>query len=556
MKKILLFVVASLMALSFIGCNGSDNEPTTFTVTFDTDGGTEIANQEVQNGAKVTKPDDPEKEGYVFSGNWMDGNFTWNFDVDIVTEDLTLLAEWVIVSSTPTNVKMSDDLFSSDITWQQTDADLTVFSVFLKADGSASYVEVDGTPNIETGDVLDTVTFTLNTIPDGGFYNVKVMAGEEEVVSEGLLFGGEGTESNPYQVGQVSDILAILDDATLANKHFEQARDVLMTLEDVIEINDDRKVVFSGVYNGLNNALSFGGNGGLFHEITETGVVKNLVIDSTTQLSASELNEYPIGAIANTNNGLIENITSSASLVNSRLEGELPVFDGTIDTTDLTTGAGGIVGINGETGIIRNVDVSGAGAVKAGRGVGGVSAYNFGLIERAIVTGTLPAGNQANSGKSSNRYSFGGGITGFNYGTIDECSVSGRVFAQSAYSPAGDGNEGKNVVFGGIAGYNEGNIFNSSFARELDRKEFIDKTRAEELDDSANNLGVASIFGDLYVGGIAGINAGQIDSVYVGGALIGGRDFVGGITGETRGSGYISNSYVFAEIAIKDEGGV
>ncbi len=87
-------------------------------------------------------------------------------------------------------------------------------------------------------------------------------------------------------------------------------------------------------------------------------------------------------------------------------------------------------------------------------------------------------------------------------------------------------------------------------------KEFIDKTKAAELEDKSSNLGVASVHGDLYVGGIAGINAGDINNVYVGGALIGGRDFVGGITGLTLENGSITKSYVFAEIAIKDEAGI
>ncbi|MFU8793627.1 MAG: Ig-like domain-containing protein, partial [Acholeplasmataceae bacterium] len=317
----------------------------------------------------------------------------------------------------------------------------------------------------------------------------------------------------------------------------------------------DRKVVFGGTYNGQNFSISFTGNGGLFHEITEDGVVKNLVIDSTTNLYAAEQNLYPIGAVADKNAGLIENISTRALLENARLQGTLPVYSG-VDTSDLTTGAGGIVGLNALTGVIRNVFVGGAGAVKAGRGVGGVAAYNFGLIEDALVTATLPAGNQANTGRSSNTYSYGGGIAGFNFGTIQNVTVTGRVFAQSAYAETGAGNEGKNIAFGGIAGYNEGIITNSAFARNLGMKEFIDKTRSAELGDSANNLGVASVHGDLYVGGIAGINAGQISHVYVGGALIGARDFAGGITGLTLGSGMITNAYVFAEVAIKDDAGV
>lgn len=556
MKKLILFIAAFFMVFSVAACNKTPDTTLSYTVTFDTDGGSAVPSQTVQNGDKVTKPADPTKDGYVFSGTWMNGDFEWNFDVDIVTSDITLTAVWVEVSALPTNIQMTTDPFSSVITWQEQDASSVTFTVSLKPEDGDTFTELPGTVNVTTGDVVDTVTFTPTDLPQGGYYIVKVdVVSDAVTTTDALLFAGAGTEANPYLASKVADIVTILDDSTYWDKDFQQVNDILMTLSDTIEVTDARKVSFDGIYDGGNYSLSFTGNGGLFHEITANGVVKNVVIDSTTQLSASDTNQYAIGVIADTNNGLIQNIATDAKIVNAALQGDLPVYDGTINTEDNTTGAGGIVGINGTTGTVDTVVVTGAGAVKAGRGVGGVAAYNYGTIENAIVTATLPAGNQANSGKSSNTYSYGGGIAGFNFGTISQCTVGGRVFAQSAYSTTGDGNEGKNVAFGGIAGYNSGLITESSFARSMDVKEFIDKTRATELNDSANNLGVASIHGDLYIGGIAGINAGQIEYSYVGGALIGGRDYVGGVSGLTLGSGSINNTYVFAEIAIKDDSG-
>ncbi len=556
MKKILLVIAVVLLLGLVVGCKKDPVEELKYTVTFETSGGAIIANQEVLNGGKVTEPTDPTRDGYQFSGDWMNGTFDWDFAIDIVTENVTLIAGWIEISTTPTNISVTDELFSSTLVWQQTDAELQTFTVSIKPIDGSSYTVVAGSVAIEDTDLLDTVTFTPTVLPLGGYYLVKVVAGLETATSEQVLLGGAGTALNPYNVSQVSDILAILDDSSLADKHFSQVEDVLMTLTDPIEINNDRKISFSGVYDGNNKSLSFSGNGGLFHELTATGEVKNIVVDGATVLSAQEDNTYPIGTIADINNGLIENISSRAKLTNATLQGFLPVFAGVVDTIDQTTGAGGIVGINNAAGTISNVTVGGAGSVKAGRGVGGVSAYNHGLIEYATVTATLPAGNQANSGKSSNTYSFGGGISGFNFGTISHSVVSGRVFAQSAYSTTGDGNEDKNVAFGGIAGYNEGTITESSFARSMSSKEFIDKARAADLGDSANNLGVAAIHGDIYVGGIAGINAGTITDTYVGGALIAARDFVGGVAGLTLGTGSISNTYVFAEVCIKDDGGL
>ena len=49
-------------------------------------------------GTKLTKPDDPIKEGYTFAGWYKDDELAneWDFDTDVVTEDITLYAKWTI----------------------------------------------------------------------------------------------------------------------------------------------------------------------------------------------------------------------------------------------------------------------------------------------------------------------------------------------------------------------------------------------------------------------------------------------------------------------------
>lgn len=548
---LMLTMVLGLLA----GCGNNSSSTLTYTVTFDTVGGVPVPPvQEVVNGGKVTKPADPAKIDYAFTGEWKYGTFTWDFLKDIVTTDMTLVAQYLEITSTPSNIRMKEEPFSSTIQWMQTDADLQTFDVSIKEESAETFTAISGDITVDTSQTMQLVTFVPDTIPNGGRYYVKIEAGSEEATSELLVFGGAGLVANPYYVSTINDVITMLETPALSDKHFKQANDIITTLTTPLEITNKRKMTLAGSYDGNGHLLSFGGNGGFFHEISATGVVKNLTLDATTHLYAAEANLYPIGVVADSNYGLIDGVNTSALAENAALQGALEVFT-TVDTTTQTTGAGGIVGINQTTGRILNVNVSGSGVVKAGRGIGGVAAYNHGLIEHATVSATLPAGNQANTAKSSNTYSYGGGIAGFNFGTIQYVAVSGRVFAQSAYAEAGNGNEGKNVAFGGIAGYNSGLIQDASFARNLSMKEFIDKTRATELGDVANNLGVASIHGDLYIGGIAGINAGRIEHTYVGGALIGGRDFVGGITGLTLTGGNIKNTYAFAEIAIKDDGG-
>ena len=49
-----------------------------FKVTFDSDGGSSVANQYVIEGDKVIEPADPTKEGYTFL-KWMNGEEEYDF---------------------------------------------------------------------------------------------------------------------------------------------------------------------------------------------------------------------------------------------------------------------------------------------------------------------------------------------------------------------------------------------------------------------------------------------------------------------------------------------
>lgn len=66
-----------------------------YTVEFNTNGGTEIGSLiDVVSGSKIQSPADPSLAGYTFD-YWKYGNSEWNFDEDIVENDMTLLAIWV-----------------------------------------------------------------------------------------------------------------------------------------------------------------------------------------------------------------------------------------------------------------------------------------------------------------------------------------------------------------------------------------------------------------------------------------------------------------------------
>ena len=93
MKKklaIVSLIVLSVFSLFIAGCSKKTEK---YTVTFDSDGGTEIASVQVEKGKKITKPEDPSKEHYVFGG-WYLEDTEWVFESDTVTKNTALTAKW------------------------------------------------------------------------------------------------------------------------------------------------------------------------------------------------------------------------------------------------------------------------------------------------------------------------------------------------------------------------------------------------------------------------------------------------------------------------------
>lgn len=67
----------------------------TFTVTFDSDGGSAVASQAVTAGGTATQPEAPTKTDYTFGGWYSDAELTTAYDFSTpVTADITLYAKW------------------------------------------------------------------------------------------------------------------------------------------------------------------------------------------------------------------------------------------------------------------------------------------------------------------------------------------------------------------------------------------------------------------------------------------------------------------------------
>lgn len=102
MKKHISIFCAALACLALTGCMASsddsgDDGSTSYNVSFQVDG--EVCDTvTVEKNGKVAEPTAPSKAAtstisYVFKG-WFNGEEEWDFENDVVSSDIVLVAEW------------------------------------------------------------------------------------------------------------------------------------------------------------------------------------------------------------------------------------------------------------------------------------------------------------------------------------------------------------------------------------------------------------------------------------------------------------------------------
>lgn len=203
--------------------------------------------------------------------------------------------------------------------------------------------------------------------------------------------------------------------------------------------------VFAGTFEGNGYTISgikveqAGSNMGLFRYLEEEAVVQNLKVEGELKPDGSRKN---VGGIAGTNKGTIRGCT----------------FSGTVQALE---SAGGIAGINEETGLIENC--RNEAELIGNRKIGGIAGHNEGTILTSWNEGsvnTSPDGvEESSDGMNSitidketieetimreKLYDIGG-IAGFSSGTIRQCSNRGQI----GYDHAG-------YNIGGIVGRQNG----------------------------------------------------------------------------------------------------
>ena len=127
----------------------------TYTVTFETSGGSAVDPVTVDAGSTVTKPADPTKSGYTFGGWYKDSTLQtpWDFANGTVTADTTLYAKWTANPPAPSY----DD---SDPTYAVSTPAAENGSVTVSPRNASAGSTVTITVKPDSGYVLETISVT------------------------------------------------------------------------------------------------------------------------------------------------------------------------------------------------------------------------------------------------------------------------------------------------------------------------------------------------------------------------------------------------------------
>lgn len=105
MKKLIsMLFMAVLAILTMTGCDDEETVLQKYTVTFNSQGGSEVAPQAVYAGEKIVKPANPTKEKEYFVDWYKEAECTnvWDFENETVSQDITLYAKWTSIAYTVT----------------------------------------------------------------------------------------------------------------------------------------------------------------------------------------------------------------------------------------------------------------------------------------------------------------------------------------------------------------------------------------------------------------------------------------------------------------------
>ena len=482
----------------------------TWTVTFLSDGGTEIDSQNVVNCNKAIKPEDPEKEGYTFEGWYIQGTDT-EYDFTLpVTSNLMLYAKW------------------SQITYTVTfDANL---------------------PDGVDDDSLSGIPETINSIPSGESVGKKTYP-----TLDGYVFKGWYRTENPDEDEDAFNLALdpVQENMILYAKWSTEATVIFNPNGGLLMGETEKYITYGGTLTELpaDPVLKKDGRTYIFLGWYVDGELFDLsepiTNDTTVEAKWSDSYSNNAGYFVYDAEGLIAwaEAAQRDMDLNCTLENDIILpdvsagernwtaadptlgytgtFDGNSKTIMNLAGNQGIFGHIGEGGTVKSLTLENVSISSSSR-VGAIAGSNQGTIEDCSVSGNIKGGE------------YVGGICGYNnVGKITDCHFSGSV-------------EGTKSV-GGVCGQS---FYNSTITAcystgSVSGSESVGGVCGATLEGTLIACYSTSyVKGTYKVGGVCGyLDEGTLTACYSTGSVEG-KSWVGAVCGDH--GGYYSSSTINA----------
>ncbi|MDR2479300.1 MAG: InlB B-repeat-containing protein, partial [Treponema sp.] len=216
--------------LAFITCDTGNNGSETYTVTFDSDGGTSITAQTVAENGRVTEPAAPTKENniaglymgtpddYTFAG-WYNGDTKWDFNAP-VTANISLKAKWVSPApAVDISTSYGNNIF--DKAFSYLNGNEGIYTLLLDEDVETEGTGLIGNTSYSSGTTIANLTITG--------------IGEERTITpQGYESGGNTYYNSIFDLMGEGNILTIGKHITLkgANDETVIEKSPLVHIED------------------------------------------------------------------------------------------------------------------------------------------------------------------------------------------------------------------------------------------------------------------------------------------------------------------------------------
>lgn len=379
---------------------------------------------------------------------------------------------------------------------------------------------------------------------------------------------GTGELYNPYQISTPAQLMALRQDSfNPSRKHFILTSDIDMSSVSLTAcLLGHLRFTLDGngyaISNLTLNATQAGlQNAGLFLEIDEIGVIRNLNLRNLSVSSTAIVT----GGLAARNFGVVENCSVTGSITGIQSVGGCVGYNfGKVSNcraycTVISNGGaecyvGGLIGCNGAYrsygtttvefyGRVRNCSFSGT-VSAASRSTGACAG---GLIGRNTVfflywTNKKVKVSHCHASAEVSGYNNVGGLIGYNYDTaVRSCSADAVVH----------GNE--NV--GGLIGYIQESALGGCYSEgEVNGVRFVGGLIGQykplvypaRIDTAVECFSYSTVNGTNYVGGLAGVSCSLTDCFAAG--AVNGYSYVGGLMGIALPGSSIANCYAAAPV--------